>query len=153
MVDQVLLLFQALFLVLLYLFIWRIVRTASRDLRLPQESFVLTPAQLAGTPLAAPPRRRLVVEASPAIAIGSAFDLGSAPVTIGRGDETAIALPGDEFASSRHARVEAMRDGVWVVDLGSRNGTFVNGGRVDGRERLHEGDVVRVGATELRLAS
>ena len=42
-VEELLLALKIAFLVLLYLFIWRIVRTASRDLRLPQESFILTP--------------------------------------------------------------------------------------------------------------
>jgi hypothetical protein len=155
MVDQILLLFQALFLVLLYLFIWRIVRTASRDLRVPQESFILTPSQLAGTPLEQPPPpMRLVVEASPAVSEGSSWDVGAVPLTIGRlVDGNAIALPHDEFVSSHHARVEALRDGLWVVDLGSRNGTYVNGSQVDGRTRLHAGDVLRIGQTELRVAS
>ena len=48
-VDEVLLVLKIAFLVLLYLFIWRIVRTASRDLRLPQESFVLAPSSPAET--------------------------------------------------------------------------------------------------------
>ena len=43
-VDEVLLVLKIAFLVLLYLFIWRIVRTASRDLRLPQESFIMAPS-------------------------------------------------------------------------------------------------------------
>jgi hypothetical protein len=47
-VGEALLILKILFLLLLYLFIWRIVRTASRDLRLPQESFVLAPEQVAG---------------------------------------------------------------------------------------------------------
>ena len=47
-VDEVLLILKIAFLVLLYLFIWRIVRTASRDLRLPQESFILAPSSQAG---------------------------------------------------------------------------------------------------------
>jgi pSer/pThr/pTyr-binding forkhead associated (FHA) protein len=155
MIDQVLLLFQALFLVLLYLFIWRIVRSASRDLRLPQESFVLSPAQAAAHGLGGQPdlpRRRLVIEASPTLEPGRAFEIGSAPVTIGRADGNVIALPADEYASARHARVEPLRDGLWIVDLGSRNGTFLNGAPVDGRERLREGDVVRIGDTELRVA-
>ena len=151
MVDQILLLFQALFLVLLYLFIWRIVRTASRDLRVPQESFVLAPGRLASVPVE-PPRHRLVVEASPSAPAGRAYVLGPAPVTIGRGEGNVIALPTDEYASTRHARIEALRDGLWVVDLGSRNGTFVNGTPVDGREQLHAGDLVRIGETELRVA-
>jgi pSer/pThr/pTyr-binding forkhead associated (FHA) protein len=153
MVEQLLLLFQALFLLLLYLFIWRVVRTASRDLRLPQESFFLAPSQLAGSAAASDgvPRRRLVIARSPSLAAGRTFELGVAPVTVGRSAENTIALHSDEYASGRHARIEPLRDGVWVVDLGSTNGTSVNGHRIAGRERLSEGDVVRVGETELRL--
>jgi len=154
MVEQLLLLLQAVFLVLLYLFIWRVIRSASRDLRLPQESFFLAPSQLAAAAGAASGvhRRQLVVEHSQSIEPGRAFELAAAPVTIGRAAENTIALPADDYASARHARIEPLRDGVWVVDLGSTNGTTLNGRRIDGRERLQEGDVVRVGGTELRLA-
>ncbi|HLX21574.1 MAG TPA: FHA domain-containing protein, partial [Gaiellaceae bacterium] len=56
------------------------------------------------------------------------------------------------FASSQHARFEPRRDGVWVEDVGSTNGTFVNGVRVEGAGRkLIPGDVVRIGATDLRF--
>jgi pSer/pThr/pTyr-binding forkhead associated (FHA) protein len=48
-------------------------------------------------------------------------------------------------------RVEPRRDGVWVSDLGSTNGTFVNGVRVEHARKLVPGDVVRVGETELRF--
>ena len=54
-VETTLLVLKIAFLVLLYLFIWRIVRSASRDLRLPQESMILAPQQvhgLLGTPAA-----------------------------------------------------------------------------------------------------
>ena len=148
MIEQLLLLFQALFLVLLYLFIWRVVRTASRDLRLPQESFFLSPAQVAGTPLAKAPKRRLVIEESTSLEPGQSFELGTAPITIGRSEENTIALPADEFASARHARIEPLRDGVWIVDLGSTNGTSVNGNRVD-RARLRDGDRIALGSTEV----
>ena len=62
-----------------------------------------------------------------------------------------MALAGDDYASGHHARVESGLDGTWVVDLGSTNGTYVNGERVDGRRRLHEGDRLQVGDTELRV--
>jgi pSer/pThr/pTyr-binding forkhead associated (FHA) protein len=73
------------------------------------------------------------------------------PVTIGRAQDNTVALPEDEFASGHHARIESQRDGVWILDLGSTNGTFVNGARLDGRRRLREGDLVQVGDTELRF--
>ncbi|HXH98452.1 MAG TPA: FHA domain-containing protein [Gaiellaceae bacterium] len=154
---EVLLALKIAFLVLLYLFIWRIVRTAARELRAPHEdSMILSPAAAAKAGLgaaAAPSARsaRLVVEQSPSFEAGDAFLVDSAPLTIGRAGENQIVLAGDEFASAQHARVEARRGGVWVHDLGSTNGTFVNGERVVGAQRLSPGDVLRVGATNLRL--
>ena len=72
-------------------------------------------------------------------------------MTIGRGPQNDVALEGDEFASARHVRVEPRGDGVWVQDLGSTNGTFVNGIRIEQPHRLEPGDVLRVGETELRF--
>src|SRR5207248_7566680 len=92
-VDEVLLVLKIAFLVLLYLFIWRIVRTASRDLRLPQESFILAPSQ-PGIHAArrGPPTGRLVVLTSPDLDEGQAFELDSAQLTIGRGGQNDIAI-------------------------------------------------------------
>jgi pSer/pThr/pTyr-binding forkhead associated (FHA) protein len=61
-----------------------------------------------------------------------------------------VNLARDEFASSKHARVEPRRDGVWVEDVGSTNGTYLNGIRLTQAKRLAPGDVVRIGETELR---
>ena len=66
-VEEVLLLLKILFLVLLYLFIWRIVRAASRDLRLPQESMVLAPQQVAGILGQRYEAGKLVVASSPVL--------------------------------------------------------------------------------------
>jgi pSer/pThr/pTyr-binding forkhead associated (FHA) protein len=150
-VDEALLVLKVLFLVLLYLFIWRIVRSASQDVRLPQESFILRPGEVEG--LSAPSSiqtGRLVVLKSPALDEGTVFDLNSAALTIGRGGQNDVSLEDDEFASARHARFEPRRDGVWVQDRGSTNGTFVNGTRIERPRRLTPGDVVRVGETDLR---
>jgi pSer/pThr/pTyr-binding forkhead associated (FHA) protein len=151
-VDTVLLFLKIGFLVLLYLFIWRIVRTASRDLRLPQESFILAPSREGGVVPAARSIHtgRLVVVKSPELDEGSDFELDSAQLTIGRGNQNDIALDADEFASARHARFEPRQDGVWVQDLGSTNGTYLNGARLERPRRLTPGDVVRVGETDLR---
>jgi hypothetical protein len=147
-VETVLLLLKIAFLVLLYLFIWRIVRTASSDMRLPQESFIVAPGAVAA------PRRvtgTLVVQKSASLAVGDDFELDSAQMTIGRGAQNDLAIDGDEFASARHARFEPRRDGVWIQDLGSTNGTYVNGTRIDRPRRLTPGDIVRVGETDLRF--
>ncbi len=151
-VDEVLLVLKIAFLVLLYLFIWRIVRTASRDLRLPQESFILAPSGHAGVQAArrGPHAGRLVVVRSADLDEGQDFDLDSAQLTIGRGRQNDIAIGSDEYASARHARFEPRQDGVWVQDLGSTNGTFLNGARLEHPRRLSPGDVVRIGETDLR---
>jgi hypothetical protein len=149
--ESVLLILKLAFLVLLYLFIWRIVRTSGRDLHLPQESFILRPAVAGG---AAVPQTanagRLVVVQSKVLDIGDEFDLDSRALTVGRGTQNDVSIEGDEFASARHVRIEPRRDGVWVSDIGSTNGTYVNGVRIDRPRKLARGDVVRVGETELR---
>jgi pSer/pThr/pTyr-binding forkhead associated (FHA) protein len=149
--ETVLLALKIAFLVLLYLFIWRIVRTASRDLRLPQESFILRPALAGGAVGQAIHPGRLVVVQSVALEPGEELELNSAAITIGRGAQNDVSVERDEFASARHARIEPRRDGVWVHDLGSTNGTHVNGIRIDRPRKLVDGDVVRVGETELRF--
>jgi pSer/pThr/pTyr-binding forkhead associated (FHA) protein len=153
-VGEALLILKLLFLVLLYLFIWRIVRTASRDVRLPQESFVLTPgqAQAAGLVGRTPSVQtgRLVVVESPSLDPGLVRVLDSTAVTLGRGAQNDLALDSDDFASARHARIEPRRDGVWVQDIGSTNGTYVNGARISKARVLRNGDVIRVVATDLR---
>jgi hypothetical protein len=149
--ESVLLILKIAFLVLLYLFIWRIVRTAGRDLRLPQESFILRPALAGGAIGQAVDSGRLVVVHSQVLKVGEEFDLDSSPLTVGRGTQNDVSIEGDEFASARHVRVEPRRDGVWVSDVGSTNGTYVNGVRIDRPRKLVQGDVVRVGETELRF--
>ncbi len=153
-VGEALLILKLLFLVLLYLFIWRIVRTASRDVRLPQESFVLTPGQAQAAGLigrsSGVETGRLVVVASPSLDAGLVRVLDSAPITLGRGAQNDLTLDSDEFASARHARIEPRRDGVWVEDVGSTNGTYVNGARITKPRVLRPGDVIRVGSTDLR---
>jgi len=153
-VQTVLLVLKICFLVLLYLFIWRIVRSATRDVRLPQESFIIGPQQAAsmglGRSSAAISTGALVVVESPALSEGEQFELDTKAVTIGRGAPNDIQLEADEFASAHHARIEPRRDGVWVEDIGSTNGTYVNGTLLERPQRLKLGDVVRVGGTDFR---
>jgi len=151
-VEEALLLLKIAFLVLLYLFIWRIVRTAARDLRLPQESFVLAPGSIPGLGDSAPhvEAGKIVVVKSPALTEGDEWDLDASPLTFGRSSQNDVELKRDEYASSSHARLEPRRDGVWLEDIGSTNGTYLNGIRLTRPKRLTAGDIVRIGETELR---
>jgi hypothetical protein len=151
-VEEALLVLKLAFLVLLYLFIWRIVRSAARDVRMPQESFVLAPGSVPGLSQDQPQVQsgRLVVVKSPALEEGDEFALDSSALLFGRGSTNDVNLARDEYASTKHARVEPRRDGVWVEDIGSTNGTYLNGIKLTRAKRLTAGDIVRVGETELR---
>ena len=152
-VDEALLVLKIGFIVLLYLFIWRIVRSASRDFRSSpaQESVIISPGEAASLGLAPVQKARLVVLKSPALEPGEEVPVDSLPVAVGRGGQNEVPLEGDEFASAQHARFESRRDGLWVEDVGSTNGTFVNGARVTTPRRLTKGDIVRVGQTDFRV--
>jgi pSer/pThr/pTyr-binding forkhead associated (FHA) protein len=136
-VEELLLILKIAFLVLLYLFIWRIVRSASRDILSPNESFVLSPGQVP-------------VVKSPTRPEGEEHRLNGVALSVGRSSTNDVELRGDGFASARHALFQPRPDGVWIEDVGSTNGTFVNGIRLERARKLTAGDVVRVGETDLR---
>lgn len=70
---------------------------------------------------------------------------------IGRAEECDV-RPLSEEVSRRHAAVIVGPADVWVEDLGSRNGTFVNGSRIEAKTKVVDGDMIRVGSLELRVS-
>ena len=80
---------------------------------------------------------------------GRTFSLGAEQVA-GRDTSQPIALT-DEQVSRRHARFTVAGDAVSVEDLGSRNGTYVNGQVLTGPRRLAPGDRIRMGLSVLQL--
>lgn len=80
---------------------------------------------------------------------GSRVELGANVVGIGRLADCDVVLD-DPNASRRHAEVRSDGDGYLLADLGSTNGTLVNGQQVDHR-RLADGDVITIGAHHLRF--
>lgn len=82
---------------------------------------------------------------------GSHMEIASVEdVTIGRGPDNDFQL-GDDFASSRHARLFRRGSEWFVEDLDSRNGTFVQGMRIDQPERVQVGTDIKMGRTIVRL--
>jgi hypothetical protein len=79
---------------------------------------------------------------------GRDLRLGAGTLLVGSGKDCPISLAGDGYVSSRHAELVIERGGVRVRDLQSRNGTFVNGQRIQDAV-LADGDRVRFGTTEL----
>ena len=81
---------------------------------------------------------------------GERADLTQAPILIGRGPDAAIRLD-DDYVSTRHARVVSGPNGIYVEDLGSTNGTYVNGQRITAPTTITLADAVRIGKTMLKL--
>jgi len=148
-VDGVLLALKIAFIVLLYVFIWRVIHAASREMRVTQDSFVTAPLAEQHEKRAARPGF-LVVVSSPDLEEDERLELAHQQLTVGRGPLNDLQLLEDDFASGRHALFDPRRDGVWVEDLGSTNGTFVNGVRLTSARRLAPGDIVRIGETDFR---
>jgi len=152
--DETLLILKIAFLVLLYGFIVLVVRSASKGMQqAPQESIVLGAAEAAAlraehgfTPA------RLLVVSSPELNEGSTIEI-AAPTVVGRDAQSGIRLDRDEFASGQHARIEPRPDGAWIDDLGSTNGTFLNGKKLKRAKLAKAGDVIKIGATELQVQS
>jgi len=90
------------------------------------------------------PSRLIVLE--PKVRKGSAYPLGG-EITLGRAPTCSIGLPDDTFASQLHTRVYVRDGGVWVEDLGSTNGTHVNGRRLTAPVQVVAGDRVQIGST------
>ena len=83
---------------------------------------------------------------------GDAFEreCGNQPLVLGRSTDADVHI-NDGSMSRRHARI-VTRQGVWLIeDLGARNGTYVNGERIEGRRPLAIGDLVQMGATTIRV--
>jgi FHA domain len=151
--DETLLILKIAFLVLLYGFIVLVVRSATRGMEQgpPQESIVLGAAEasrLRAEHGLAP--ARLLVLKSPELSEGRTLEI-AAPTVIGRDGQNGIPLGRDDFASGQHARIEPRPDGVWLDDLGSTNGTYVNGKKLERAQLVRVGEIIRVGETELQV--
>jgi hypothetical protein len=90
----------------------------------------------------------LVVGRSNVLASGTTYDVAGG-ATIGRSRSSRIPIT-DQFISTSHARVFRRGHFWFVEDLGSLNGTYVNGRRISGEQQLHLRDEIRVGETVLR---
>jgi len=140
------------FLALVYLFLWRVVRVVVLELRAPALAGAAPegPARASTTSRSDRKGARLRI-LEPAEHRGESYPLGD-EITVGRGGGCGIVLTADEFVSTVHARVFRRGDDVFVEDLGSRNGTFVNGERVTATTQIRRGDRVQFGQTVAEMA-
>ncbi len=158
------------FLVVLYLFLLWIVRSARRDLRtgaalppargewngaqpghaadgaIPPDATGMYSASAIGSADLAHRAPRLVIDRAPGHDAGMIYDLDG-DLVLGRGDRAEIRLE-DPFASSSHARVYEQGNTVVIEDLGSTNGTYLNEELLQSPRPLYPGDRLRIGESE-----
>lgn len=164
-IDILLLVLKLVIVALLYVFIWRVVRTAVSNVR---SAAAVSPAPDIALPAAGAvpaverprqsmspppgggraPRPRLIVERSPGLTVGTEFPLGER-LTIGRHADNDIVLD-EKVVSSAHARIQRQAGMLVVEDLGSTNGTFVDERRVT-QAPLDPESTVRIGETVFRF--
>lgn len=140
MSDAALTVLKLVFLAGLYLFFFRVLRSVWSESSAP-----LTREAGAVAPTAA--RARIL---APAEAKGKIFDLGD-ETTMGRGTDCAISLAHDTTVSRLHARFYRSDGKLFVEDLGSTHGTFVNRKPAKRAVPVKKGDRVQVGQTVLEL--
>jgi Inner membrane component of T3SS, cytoplasmic domain len=148
---------KVVFLALLWLFILSAVSVIRSDLfgkpvrasdqPQPQELETPPPASRRGRRQRGEPRVLMISQGSQA---GLSAELAGGMIMIGRGADCQLILD-DDYVSTRHARVVAAPNGIYVEDLGSTNGTYVNGQRITAPTTITLADSVRIGKTMLRL--
>jgi hypothetical protein len=147
--DQILTFLKFCLVAILYLFLARVVWIVARELR-------GTPAPAPAVPPPAPAAKarkgkawRLVL-VEPAAEAGATFPV-EGEVTLGRGGGCTVPLAFDTFVSQVHARAFDRDGALWVEDLGSRNGTFVDDQPVHEPTYVGKGSRIRVGETVLEV--
>jgi FHA domain len=148
------------FLAVLYLFLLWVARSALKDLRrgqpaagqaAPEPPADATGLHAASVGLGGPERAEdldpvLRVEHAAGLERGAEYDILDG-VVLGRGAQAEIRIE-DPYASSQHARIIRQGDLLVLEDLGSTNGTYLNGEIVRGPQPLHPGDKLRIGDNE-----
>jgi len=136
-----------LFLALLMLFVFLVARTVYRELR-PAPPRPAVPRAPAKAPRSGR-KARLVIAGDAGRRKQLSWEL-EGDVIIGRSPECAVSVD-DEFASNLHSKIYQTEGRFYVEDLGSTNGTYVNGRRIHYPTELRSGDRVKIGRTEMEF--
>ncbi len=143
-------------LVLLYLFFFRVLRAVWAEVNLARATTSTPPAPTGRTGRARPPRRtrtrappKLTV-LEPAAIAGQVYPLGD-ELTVGRAAGCQITLD-DNYASQVHARLFTRDGQLFVEDLGSTNGTYLNRRKVSAPMVVSRGDQVQIGSTIMEVS-
>ena len=97
-------------------------------------------------------RRQLYLKVvQPEAQAGRTYDLAD-ELTIGRSPGCGVSMSEDIYTSTLHARLFRRNDQLWVEDLGSTNGTFVNSEQIKQAVRLGKGDLLQIGSTVFEVS-
>ena len=144
---------EVLVVALIWLFFFRVIRAVWVEVKPPQQRGAAVPVQPA---VAKPAERRSRAERlhlralEPPERPGQTFELGE-EVTLGRAAGCGVRVD-DAYTSSLHARLYRSNGSLWVEDLGSTNGTWVNAERIGNAVKLGKGDLLQVGGTVFEVA-
>ena len=150
MTDQVLNILKFVLLGMLYLFFARVLWAVWSEVRTPRGPVADARGGAARQPSAAAaaapttPTARAATPARGKAKRGLTFAL-SGELTLGRDPSCAIPIEDDSYVSQLHLRFYDYEGQPMVEDLGSTNGTFLNGNRLHGAKLLHPGDRIQVG--------
>lgn len=138
---------RVVFLVLLYVFVLLVARTAYLELK-------PAPARPAAAKASAKKPRggrkaKLVIAGDAGRKKQASWEL-QGDVIIGRGEECGVTVE-DEFASNLHTKIYQAEGRYYVEDLGSTNGTYVNGRRIHYPTELRSGDRIKIGRTVMEF--
>jgi pSer/pThr/pTyr-binding forkhead associated (FHA) protein len=151
--EQLLTILKLCLLALLYLFFFRVLRAVWAEIRGPKVAVAAarpatpTPKAVKKAERKALPVQLAIVE--PAALKGRTYPLAE-ELTVGRAAGCQVTID-DTYASQIHARVFSRDGQLFVEDLGSTNGTFVNRQKVHGPQAFRRGDRLQVGNTVLEL--
>jgi hypothetical protein len=145
-------------LLLVWLFLLRVIWAVWSEARAP---LTVQPTPTPAPSQAAPAGKAAAARPGPAEALklkvveppehkGASFDLAD-EVKIGRAATNTVALPDDSYASQLHARIFRRDGSLYIEDLGSTNGTFLNRKQVTGPIAIKRGDRIQVGRTVLEV--
>jgi len=147
---------------LIFLFFLRVIRAVwvemspatirkSRTERRQEKREVRAAARPPDSPKESRRRQLYLKVVEPAAHAGRAYDLDD-ELTIGRSPGCGVSMPDDIYTSTVHARLFRRNDQLWVEDLGSTNGTFVNSEQITGGLRLGKGDRLQIGSTVFEVS-
>jgi pSer/pThr/pTyr-binding forkhead associated (FHA) protein len=145
--ESALTLLKFVFLGLMYLFLWAVVRVVVRELRAPAPT-AATGGHVSSSRRHSPAKKPFAVlrVIAPEARKGEVVPIDG-EITVGRGGGCALVLADDHYASTVHARIFRRGKDLYVDDLESRNGTYVNGKRITTTTRLRRNDRVQFGQT------